>query len=80
MWIFKKSVSKFRAIAKTPFDSHTDLIFQNLGILKFYVTCIYLIQLGLYSMYPYQKVKFIHIIQETLAHLVCLSVVLESNN
>ena len=25
-----------RTIAKTPFDAHTDSIFQNLGILKFH--------------------------------------------
>ena len=39
-----------RTIAKTPFDAHTDSIFQNLGILKFHD--MYLIQLGLF-MYSY---------------------------
>ena len=41
-----------RIIAKTPWDAHTDPIFKNLGILKFYD--IYLIQLGLF-MYSYQN-------------------------
>ena len=41
-----------RTIAKTPFDAHTDSIFQNLGILKFHD--MYLIQLGLF-MYSYQN-------------------------
>ena len=41
-----------RTVAKTPFDAHTDPIFQNLGILKFHD--IYLIQLGLF-MYSYQN-------------------------
>ena len=40
-----------RIIAKTQCYAHTDLVFKNLGILKFYD--IYLLQLGLF-MYSYQ--------------------------
>jgi len=80
-----------RTIAKAPWDTHTDPIFKNLGILKFHD--IYLIQQGLF-MCSYQnhtlpskfhcnlpyKIKFIHIIQEILINFVCFSVVLESIN
>ena len=68
-------------MAKTPFDAHTDPIFQNLDILRFHD--IHLIQLGLF-MYsnPNHTLPFLRIIQETLrlVNFVYLSVVLESNN